>query len=401
MNIPSQSSQAISHSLNRYFVDIRKIATRKAYFRSDVYREHGEALARVSAGIEWENIHRPVDRQPGTLRITAWNIERGINLDGIIDFLRSHLHLCETDILLLTEVDIGMGRSGNRNIPKEIARALGMNYVFANSFIELTKGDEGEQNHSDENTLSLHGTAVLSRYPILMCEAPPLHYITDTFKTFEKRLGQRRGLICKIQTSTGTCDVAAVHLELKTSPRQRAYQLYALLGAMKRFGNGTQVVGGDLNTHTYNMRSRLALTGSFIYKFLFTGFEGAIRHYMHPESGFDKPVFDMLRRYGFVIEGFNDMSTGTILYDFKDKVLQEKMQKYSLPTLQEWLVRKLEPRDGKVPLRLDWLAARNAMPFDHRDPEVLPVAVIPLPDLGSRRLSDHYPVTVDLMIGEG
>ena len=41
------------------------------------------------------------------------------------------------DVLLLTEIDCGLGRSGNRNVARELAAALGMSYVFGPSYLTL------------------------------------------------------------------------------------------------------------------------------------------------------------------------------------------------------------------------------------------------------------------------
>jgi hypothetical protein len=46
------------------------------------------------------------------LRALAWNIERGNRFDGIVDALKNHRELKDKDLLLLTELDYGMARSG-------------------------------------------------------------------------------------------------------------------------------------------------------------------------------------------------------------------------------------------------------------------------------------------------
>lgn len=68
-----------------------------------------------------------------TFRVVQWNIERGSQLEGIIDALRA----CDADILLLQELDVDCRRSGYINVPREIAKALGMQVYFFCEFEEL------------------------------------------------------------------------------------------------------------------------------------------------------------------------------------------------------------------------------------------------------------------------
>ena len=57
---------------------------------------------------------RDESRTPNSISVLAWNIERGIQLDGIIEALKNEPDLRDKDLLLLTELDYGMARSGNR-----------------------------------------------------------------------------------------------------------------------------------------------------------------------------------------------------------------------------------------------------------------------------------------------
>ena len=164
--------------------------------------------------------------------MVAWNIERGCRTQSVINLLKSHPVLSKADVLLLTEADIGMGRSGNLNVPREIAVALQMNYCFANSFIVLGKGDEGEQDHDLQNELALHGTAILSRYKITSCRTVPMLHMKDQLGTLEQSIGRRKALICNIIIAGRSIDFAAAHLDLKTSQRRRALQLKAVLDTL-------------------------------------------------------------------------------------------------------------------------------------------------------------------------
>ena len=67
---------------------------------------------------------------PSSLRIVDWNIDRGLQLQGVIDFLAD----TNADVLILQEVDLNARRTHRLNIAEEIARKLQMNYVFGREF---------------------------------------------------------------------------------------------------------------------------------------------------------------------------------------------------------------------------------------------------------------------------
>ena len=91
---------------------------------------------------------------PTSVRIVDWNIDRGLQLQGVIDFLAG----ANADILILQEVDLNARRTRRLNIAEEIARNLRMNYVFGREFQELVQGSEGSP--------AYHGQATLARWPI-------------------------------------------------------------------------------------------------------------------------------------------------------------------------------------------------------------------------------------------
>src|SRR6202162_5532259 len=83
---------------------------------------------------------------PKSLRIVDWNIDRGQQLQGVTDFLAS----ANADIVILQEVDLNARRTHRLNIAEEIARKLGMNYVFGREFEELVQ-------RSSEDSLAKSG----------------------------------------------------------------------------------------------------------------------------------------------------------------------------------------------------------------------------------------------------
>ena len=98
------------------------------------------------------------------------------------------------DVLMLSEVDNGLGRSHNRNVARELADALGMSYAFAVSYVTL-EDDHLENPEGRENTLALAGSAILSRAPIRRVINADLPELRDKFSSSEKRLGKKRAVI--------------------------------------------------------------------------------------------------------------------------------------------------------------------------------------------------------------
>jgi hypothetical protein len=175
--LPARSE--LDHDFTEALAHIASIRTRRKLERDPVYRGIKPQLERVLRASSGTSSRRSgprcTPRRPGQVRVAAWNVERGKRFEGLRHALIHDPELREADLLLLTEVDIGMGRSNNRNVPREIAAELGMGYVFANYHIVLAEGDRGERGHGIPNTKALHGCALLTRFPVLRFEAVELY----------------------------------------------------------------------------------------------------------------------------------------------------------------------------------------------------------------------------------
>ena len=80
----------------------------------------------------------PLPREwPETIRLVSWNVNRGLHLTEIIEFLAAS----SADLILLQETDVNARRTRHLNVPREIAEALKMNYVFGREFEELGQGN--------------------------------------------------------------------------------------------------------------------------------------------------------------------------------------------------------------------------------------------------------------------
>jgi len=389
------SEHLLTHDLEPHFDTIKSFTTLDGLKRSDFYQNHGPEIQRIINGVAWCNA-LPAPPTPQNIRVVAWNIERGLKIDGILGLCKTNPILAKADILFITEADIGMGRTGNRNIPQELANALNMNYVFANSFLALEKGDIGEQDHDQPNSLSLHGICIFSKFPIQSCRSVSLPMFRDVFNDIEKRLGSRKGLICTIPIGHRTIDFAVTHIELATSAAQRGLQMRTLVRAIE--GEDGILIGGDFNTITYNLRSKIHLFASLFYRALW-GFHRVIRHYMTPDKHFEKALFNSLVQHGFDYNTYNDSSMGSLYYDVDNPIIEAKLRQYRIPGfLLSFLRHKLARYKGRVPLRLDWFAGKNLIAVSESTNGYGPPQVIDTPLWQGQPVSDHSPIVVDLEI---
>lgn len=395
----------LTHELGPVLDVLATLRHRRALSRHPVFLAHRAELQRVLTGFEWDleqcatsycghpdhAVHEAHEaREGGSVRAVAWNVERGKRFEALEGVITAHPRLRSADLLLLTEVDIGMGRSGNRNIPQALAGRLGMSYVFANYHLVLAPGDQGERDVREPNTLSMHGAALLSRYPIRRFAAVGLPEYVDKFEVFEKRLGCKRALMCEVELPDGPLTVVVVHLDPFASPGHRAYQASLVLDALERFGGDRVLLGGDLNTNTYHLGSRIGLFTNVMHKLVRFGFHRTVEQYMTPERVFERKVFETFRRRGFVFDPFADPHRGSIHYDLTDPEIVDKSLGYLPGPVYRWLERRLEPWGGRVPLRLDWFAGRGITPIG--------ATTVERPRYGGCHVSDHDPITVDVRL---
>src|SRR4029450_10867488 len=131
------------------------------------------------------------------VRIAAWNAERCKYLPESAALLGG----IGADVVLLTELDIGMARSGNRRTVGELARMLGAGYAFGVEYVELGLGDNREKAwHAREtNAVGLHGNAILSKAPL---DRPAVVRLDDGARWFageqstsERRIGARMAVL--------------------------------------------------------------------------------------------------------------------------------------------------------------------------------------------------------------
>ncbi|MGH7249218.1 MAG: hypothetical protein ACREH9_14060, partial [Pseudomonadota bacterium] len=117
------------------FPEFARCASTRALEAHPIYQSLEKEISTVLETPEIGNFSRGDAPLRSSYRFLAWNVERGIELDGQIEAFRSHPYLRTCDVLLLTETDLGMARSGNRAVAQEMARALGMHYAFVPCYL--------------------------------------------------------------------------------------------------------------------------------------------------------------------------------------------------------------------------------------------------------------------------
>jgi endonuclease/exonuclease/phosphatase family metal-dependent hydrolase len=256
------------------------------------------------------------------LRAILWNIERGIQFDPIrialsepdkfdqvlaerknpktkpltpdeLKVVKQQLDILQpADLLILNEVDYGVSRTDYRDVGGSLAKALRMNYAYGVEFLELDPLNLGLEKVQLEDPeaqadiqksfevdksryLGMHGTAVLSRYPVRKAVLRPLPVCYDWYASEKKEVskleeGRRKGanlifmerisreirrggrtvLIVELavpESPTGAVTVVAPHLENKCKPGCRLKQALQILEWIKADHNPV-ILAGDLNT---------------------------------------------------------------------------------------------------------------------------------------------------------
>ena len=435
------------------------------------------------------------------IRIATWNIERGLEFDAVKAALTNNQQffrrlkpsqrgknynlttildqakkLSRADVVVLNEVDWGLKRTDYRNVARELATAMRMNYAYAVEFVEvdpLTLGTEtleGEtgtdkteivQNIAVDKsrTLGLHGTAILSRFPlrnvrVVRFENQGHDWYANEKKGVSKlekgkqkgaglvfgekilrevRRGNRMMLLADIERSQipgGALTVVATHLEAKSKPEDRRKQLEEILNQVKSVDHPV-VIAGDMNTSGTDsvptsfqreVKKRLGSSSFWVQKgikyatgvgLLYDLTLGLVKTQRtkrdptvksvrfvseNPEEKFFTTLKDFRFQDGgaFDFRGSKEFSTGGSEETLSDS--NERASKGFASTLE---------LEGKIDieLKLDWIFVK---PAQLTDPDDTKQPYIVAPQFGRTlktlnyslkdRISDHNPLIVDLRL---
>lgn len=182
---------------------------------------------------------------PSSVTVVNWNINRGLKLQGIIEFLSR----ARADIIVLQEADLNARRTQHLNIAREISQKLQLNYVFGREFQELTQGTRASP--------AFHGQATLSRWPLSNPRVIRFqkqsnfwrpHWFIPEIDPFQERLGGRLALVSDANIAGKTIITYNLHLESRGDDRLRGSQLKETLEDARQYSADTPILlAGDFN----------------------------------------------------------------------------------------------------------------------------------------------------------
>ncbi|HKP83842.1 MAG TPA: endonuclease/exonuclease/phosphatase family protein [Pyrinomonadaceae bacterium] len=432
-------------------------------------------------------------------RVATWNIERGLEFDAIkaalthdqrffrrlprsmrgskfnlASILEQAAELSRADIIVLNEVDWGLKRTNYRNVARELAAALQMNYAFGVEFVEVdpvtlgTETFEGETSADKaamiehlavdkSRTLGLHGTAILSRFPlnntrmVRFIKQGHDWYLDEKNGISKLEKGKRKGaklvfgekilrevrrggrmmLIADISDSRvpgGTLTVVATHLEAKAKPSERVDQLEEVLSEIKNIDHPV-IVAGDMNTSGSDatptsfqreVKKRLGSTSFWatqgikyatgvgllydltlgVVKMQRTRNDPTVKSVKFVSENPEEKFFNTLKDFRFVDGGVFDFR-GSKLYSTgaSGETLSDSNERGSKGFVSTFEL------DGKfsVDMKLDWIFVK---PQQLTDPDDREQPYVVAPQFGRTlktlnrslkdRISDHNPMIVDL-----
>lgn len=386
----AQVATCIQERLKPHFADFRRFRSTAEFHASPLYRATREHIDFALHTVHHGDYSTQAAPAKPHYRVVAWNIERGKELAGQIRAFREIDYLRKADVLLLTETDVGMARSGNTDVARTLARELGMHYAFVPCYLSLVKGSGTERWTEGENDLGLHGNAILSRYPIHAPYRIGLRNGIDKLKSSEQRLGTQTALAATVEFPNGTkLPVASVHLDANSRQSHRADQMRAVLERLPH--DGPALVGGDWNTTTFDSSSAFRAIMGY-WRCVFMGPGRVIRgHFLHPYHWFEKELFDLLEHRGFDYRGCNRLGDHTIFYDVEDirahKGLAEWVPGWCFPFIR-WALRE---HGGVAPVMIDWFAARGLACAN-------PYVEHAVRKFEGRQLSDHSAIGIEIRL---
>jgi endonuclease/exonuclease/phosphatase family metal-dependent hydrolase len=170
------------------------------------------------------------------LKVITWNIERGQDYDSVLAVLRE----LDADVLMLQEVDRACRRTNYRDVARDLAYALDMNWASAGEFQEIGEARDGRP--------AVTGQAILSRFPI--ADAVAVRFdAQDRWRWSINPVQPRRGGRMVLKARTAGLLVYNTHIESGGNDALGRRQMAEILADYAR-GPLTQepvVIGGDFN----------------------------------------------------------------------------------------------------------------------------------------------------------
>ncbi len=392
--------QSLDYPDNQTLIaELRQFTSRREFQTSEAWRKHQERLTEL---LGTPRLFPAINARPvlrDFLRIAHWNLEKGKYLDAAIEAFRQHPVLRFADLISVNEADVGMNRSGQRFVARELGEALGMHVAFAPVYLEFSKGYGDDLEMPGENTIALQGNAILSRHELRNLRIIRLPVCYDHFGHAEKRIGNRNALAVDLEFNGRPLGFVTTHLEVRNSPACRARQMAAIISELEKSGAPhSSVIAGDFNSNTFARGGRWRTLRGFA-RILLSRPEKLMHEIAAPQPR--EPLFDLLYRHGFSERGLNGEG---VTCRVPLTILEDRSR---LPGIfAEIIERKLARYNNQLDFRLDWLIGRDVVPLI--DGEVIdqstgiaslcPQTVTGLKNEKGGQISDHDPITADLRI---
>ena len=193
---------------------------------------------------------------PSSIGVVCWNINRGLQLPRIIEFLGRS----KADIMMLQKSDLNARRTRHLNIAREIAQKLQLNYVFGVEFQELTQGTR--------TSPAYHGQATLSRWPLANPRILRFHqqsgfwrphWFLPEIEPFQERIGGRVALVADANIFGKTVVTYNLHLESRGNDALRSSQIEEVVKDAQRYGADRPGLSCSLGTSTWICQKGLLL----------------------------------------------------------------------------------------------------------------------------------------------
>jgi endonuclease/exonuclease/phosphatase family metal-dependent hydrolase len=393
--------KVLEHDLNLYFPELLRYESIHEAEKTSVYKKmEPKVLDILNAVVQEEFAGKEGEEEKvrefenESVRVAAWNIERGSFLDGILDKLKKHEDLRDRDLYLLTELDYGMVRSDNLFVAREIARELKLNYAFVPVYIALQKGSGVEAEVEGENKQSIHGLALFSKYPLKNVHSIPLPNGKDKMIGKEKRLGYLRAVIADVEHPHGTFRAVTVHLDVHCSRKHRELQVALILKHLETLPRLPTIIGGDFNTTTYNAQNATVAILGFWHRVLM-GVNNVVKnHYPHPDRKFERGLFEEFINHGYEYKPFNEDGVGTLHYDMENAAYNTNLGDWVPAWCFPFIFWASKRVGGKFSLRLDWFFGRRI----EIAPGAKPKTIGNLTNQEGTPLSDHDAIALDFVI---
>ena len=384
-----ETALLVRDRLRPHFAELARCRSTPELLSHRLYQQIQPVADRVLATTETGTFATPDAPAKSSYRLLAWNIERGIEFEAQMEEFKAHDYLRSADVLLLTETDVGMARSGNRNIARDLARELGLNYAFAPCYLNLSKGAGVESESAGENEVGMHGNALLSRYPLRKPRRIALGNGRDKMLGREKRLGQQAAIAAEIELPGLPLTVCSVHLDAQSRQRHRRDQMELVINGLPR--GGPAVIAGDWNTTTFDSSSARSVIIGYFVRLMF-GVNNMIKgHFLRPYALFERDLFQLLEQRGFEWRLSNVLDERTTSYDVEDAKTHKNLREWVPEWCFDFVRWALRDFAGKCPLKIDWFATRDLSPKD-------PIVLHEFREDRVPPLSDHDAIGLDLTV---